>query len=74
MMMMNNDKLEQMRKCDTRNPDGIGEGWRLLNPGEVRQAGDEGLLADNSGWEQIEYTIGRPVPNDMTGRFRRRIF
>ena len=45
--------------------------YRNLKPDETLQAGDE-RMSGNGGWKPAEAVwIGRPVPEDLTGCFRR---
>ena len=45
--------------------------YRNLKPGETLQAGDE-RMSGNGGWKPAEAVwIGRPVPEDLMGCFRR---
>ena len=46
--------------------------YRDLQPGETLQAGDEQLHNDGAEWVAVETVwIGRPVPEDLQGCFRR---
>jgi hypothetical protein len=52
--------------------DGPGDGWRYLEPGEVREAGDE-FRSMGRGWRPVDDPVGAIVYPGEGRQYRRRI-